>query len=197
MYSKVFPRLFNKRCVGKFCDQPLSEKLRNKRGLKAMLKQNFTDMLFNQPFLYFPAFYIVKEALMAADEVGTGMPGQYGSLPSLLSLPVSTVVSNALEKYRPNMVSDVTTMSMFWFPVNMVNYSIPVHLRLPAVHMSSLLWSSYMSIFKGGRENSHEKVAAEVPLPSPVISHATHTLAYCAKEAHEEKKETSDAVKIH
>jgi len=154
MYKKVFPKLFDARCVGKFCNQPLREKLRNKEGIKALLKQNMTDMIFNQPLLYFPAFYIVKEALTAADEVGTGAPGHYGSLPSLSSLPVSRVVSNALDKYRPNMVSDVATMSMFWFPANFICYSIPIHFRLPAIHAFSLAWTSGLSAVKAGDFNT-------------------------------------------
>mmetsp|Transcript_24987 Transcript_24987/g.51896 ORF Transcript_24987/g.51896 Transcript_24987/m.51896 type:complete len:295 (+) Transcript_24987:68-952(+) len=154
VYTKVFPRLFTERVIAKFTNQPIKAKLRNKEGIKALLKQNMTDMIFNQPLLYFPAFYIVKEALTAADEVGTGAPGHYGSLPSLSSLPVSRVVSNALDKYRPNMVSDVATMSMFWFPANFICYSIPIHFRLPAIHAFSLAWTSGLSAVKAGDFNT-------------------------------------------
>ena len=87
-----------------------------------MLKQNLTDMCVNQPFLYFPIFYIVKEGTTAADEVGTGATGPNGSVSSFSGIPMREVVSNALDKYRPNIVSDVGTMSMFWFPANLVAY---------------------------------------------------------------------------
>ena len=141
-----------------------------------MLKENLTDILFNQPFLYFPTFYIVKEGLMAADKVGTGAPGHYGSLPSLARLPVSQVVSNALEKNMPNTVSDVSTMASFWFPVNLVAYSIPIHFHLPAIHTSSLIWSSYMSVFKGGRDKPVATCEVAITFPSP------SAVAYSAKE---------------
>ena len=61
----------------------IRQKLTNLPGLKSLFGQTFVDIGLHQPFMYLPAFYVVKEFMQAVNDVGTGEKGEYGSAKTL------------------------------------------------------------------------------------------------------------------
>ena len=46
-------------------------------------------------------------------------------------------------------------MCGFWFPIDLIIYSVPIHLRLPLNHGASLAWTGIVSIFRGATEDEN------------------------------------------
>ena len=61
LYSFAFPRAFPG--AVKFIEAPLRAKLRDRQGMVTLAKQVGFDQLLHHPFVLFPAFYLVKEAV--------------------------------------------------------------------------------------------------------------------------------------
>ncbi|GMH46629.1 hypothetical protein TrRE_jg11959, partial [Triparma retinervis] len=79
IYVHGFKKLFNPAIVEKFGSQTIRQKLTNLPGLKSLFGQTLVDIGIHQPFMYLPAFYVVKEFMHAVNDVGTGEKGEYGS----------------------------------------------------------------------------------------------------------------------
>jgi len=165
VYVHGFSKMFNPAIVNKFGSQSIRDKLTNLPGLKSLLGQTLVDIGLHQPFMYLPAFYMVKEFMQAVNEVGTGEKGEYGSANVISDVSPMEIANNAINKYIPNALQDNIVMSSFWAPLNMIAFSIPTHLRMPVIHSMALIWTTFLSAYKSGYLTI-ESIEAEIVLPT-------------------------------
>mgnify|MGYP006191179741 CR=1 FL=1 len=123
----MFRRLFAG--MDKVAEMPLSKKLVDPFALSVIGKQIAFDVAIHMPFMYFPTFYVVKQAVQ-------GPPG-------------GNVVVDGLTKYKDNWVADQTAMVKVWLPADVVFFSGPLWLRLPLRHVVSFGWTAYVSFLRG------------------------------------------------
>lgn len=129
LYVPVFGRLFPH--AAKFAAKPLAQKVKDVKGILQLAGQTFLDQCVHHPLMYFPAFYITKELVMAKN----GRP----DIPRVLS------------DCRNNMVEDLQALWKIWVPAMLVNFAfMPMHLRIPFVAGVSLLWTMVLSAMRGG-----------------------------------------------
>lgn len=124
--------------------------------------------LISDPVFFFPAFYIIREALAteAAD------------------LRSSVVVPNALRKYQENIWQDVTMGWSVWVPGHVVTYFLlPIHLRLPWVATASFSYLSLLSYLRGSETQGNEERAAAAPAePAATLSRAAASVCIAAAQ---------------
>jgi hypothetical protein len=165
LYVKGMQRLFNKEALDKFCNAPIRQKIRDVTGLKILAGTIAIDFFAIQPFLYWPTYYVVKEIGYTGGLDGTrecrSVEGS-GAVAAKVGVS-STMVSSALTKYKNSFWEDNLGMCGFWLPMDMVIYSVPLHMRLHLNHTISFAWVALVSIFRGGNEYC-EEVAAEKQL---------------------------------
>lgn len=125
MFRRWFPGM------ERFTRLSIAEKLRDGPGLRTALKQIFFDCFIHLPFMYYPTFYIVKQAVQSDDTHPTD------------------VLKHGLTKYVDNFVPDQTAMLSVWFPADFVIFSVPLWLRLPTRHVVSFGWTAYLSFLRG------------------------------------------------
>ena len=124
LFSRIFPN------AASFAAKPLAQKLKDTKGIFAMLAQVFLDQCVHHPLMYFPAFYCTKEIVMAE-----GSPD----------------LKRCLQEYRNNMSEDMQALWKIWVPATMVNFTfMPMHLRIPFVAGVSLVWTCILSTMRGG-----------------------------------------------
>jgi len=165
VYVHGFKKLFNPAVVEKFGNQTIRQKLTNLPGIKSLFGQTLVDIGIHQPLMYLPSFYVVKEFMQAVNEVGTGEKGEYGSAKSITDFSFVEIANNAINKYIPNALQDNIVMSSFWAPFNMIAFSIPTHLRMPAIHSMALIWTTFLSAYKSGYLTVESIEAEIVGLP--------------------------------
>ena len=128
IYVPLFSRLFPN--AASFATKPLAQKLKDTRGILAMMAQTFLDQCIHHPFMYFPAFYCTKEIVMAEGQAD---------------------LRRCLQEYQRNMWEDLQALWKIWVPATMVNFAfMPMHLRIPFVAGVSLLWTCILSTMRGG-----------------------------------------------
>lgn len=115
IYCKLYPYLF--------------------RGVSSKIKpmgQLMVDQLVHCPFVYFPAFYCVKNTVY------------HGTLSK-------DVISNSLDKYfNETMKQDLTDLWKLWIPANVLTFTvIPMHLRVSWIAGVSFIWTAYLSYSRG------------------------------------------------
>mmetsp|Transcript_439 Transcript_439/g.1702 ORF Transcript_439/g.1702 Transcript_439/m.1702 type:complete len:206 (-) Transcript_439:1627-2244(-) len=130
----MFRRWF--RGIDKFTELSFFDKLRDGPGLVTAAKQIGFDCFVHLPFMYYPTFYVVKQAVQGDD----------GARPDLWA-------THGLSKYVTNFVPDQTAMLSVWFPADIVIFSVPLWLRLPTRHVVSFGWTAYLSFLRGGNDN--------------------------------------------
>ena len=166
IYVDLFKMLFPG--MEKFANQTLREKLANPAGLRALAGQVAFDNFVHYPLLYFPVFYLFKEAVQGT---GGSLPG--GSMLSGGSAPSpSAVVEGAMSKYRKNALEDNLKIWLMWVPADAVIYAVPIWLRLPLNHGLSFVWMCYLSFLRGDEKDASPSTAASsvsAP-PGPVSS---------------------------
>lgn len=127
LYVPVFSRLFPN--AASYAAKPLSAKLKDVTGTRNMLAQVGIDQFVHHPLMYFPVFYVLKEV------VNGGSP------------------SAGLEKYSRNYQEDLVALWKLWVPSTIINFTfMPMHLRIPWVATTSLLWTCILSVMRGGEE---------------------------------------------
>ena len=144
-YSKLYPRLF---------------------GLSRPLTTAVVDVLTQTPFLYFPMFYVVREAI-------------YGG-PNSFQHPADTL-RGGLQKWKDNFKEDFKMTLLFWLPAHAFNFKyMPLHFRMPFIGTVGLLWTMGLSTYRSGcteedRDTSNEQIA-QVPfyipsqeIPGPIV----------------------------
>jgi predicted amino acid-binding ACT domain protein len=129
LYVPVFGRLFPN--AAKFAAKPIAQKVKDVRGMLQLAGQTFLDQCVHHPLMYFPAFYITKELVMAKD----GRPD----------------IPRVLAEYRANVKEDLLALWKIWVPAMLLNFAfMPMHLRIPFVAGVSLLWTMVLSAMRGG-----------------------------------------------
>lgn len=127
LFVKIMPKLVPS--AFSFAAKPIREKLKDSVGLRGLFIQNFVENGINNPLLYFPIFYSIKEYI------------EEGSF------------ENGMEKYKKNMYSDLTAIWMVWVPAQFINFAFsPIWLRVPFVACVSALWTGIVSVRRGKPE---------------------------------------------
>lgn len=125
----LFKRMFTG--MERFTKLSFAEKIRDGPGMLTAGKQVAFDVLIHLPFMYYPTFYVVKEAVQGTATT----PGE--------------LVSSGVGKYVNNFVPDCTAMMSVWLPADIVIFSVPLWLRLPLRHVVSFGWTAYLSFLRG------------------------------------------------
>ena len=124
LFVKVMPKLCP--AAEAFAAKPIREKLKDIPGLKQLFIQNFVENGINNPILYFPCFYTVKEFV-------EGGP-----------------LSDGWKKYKMNMKEDVIAIWKVWIPAQFFNFAFsPMWFRVPFVACVSAFWTAYVSTTRG------------------------------------------------
>jgi hypothetical protein len=127
-----------------FSNEAWAAKLHDIPGEEDLLKQVMIDNLAIAPFLYFPAFYILKELVATRFNKA--------------SAPL-----DALRKWRGNLFQDNFLSMLFWIPGDALAFAAPIYMRLPLDHLISFAWTMVLSFLRGGSDVSHPKKDKEDP----------------------------------
>jgi len=136
IYVNGFQRLFPS--AASFAAKSVREKLKDPKGIRNLFGQVFLDQAIHHPLMYFPAFYITKEVVMS-------------DKPDIMKV---------LSEYRSNMSEDVWALWKVWVPSTFINFAfMPMHLRIPWVAGTSLIWTCILSAMRGGDIGRSDDVA--------------------------------------
>ena len=127
----LFVRLLPRLCPAAeaFAKKPIREKIKDVPGLKALFVQLAVDNGINNPILYFPIFYTVKEFIEGGD------------------------LKDGIKKYKTHFKEDVIAIWKVWIPAQFINFAFsPLWLRVPFVAVVSAFWTGYVSMTRGKRE---------------------------------------------
>lgn len=136
LYVPIFGRLFPG--AAQFAAKPLAQKLTDAKGMMQLFGQTFLDQCVHHPLAYFPAFYVTRELVMAEK-------------PDIVRV---------LKEYQKNMKEDLLALWKIWVPATMANFAfMPMHLRIPCVAATSLVWTCILSSMRGGDVAHSEDMA--------------------------------------
>ena len=129
LYVPIFSRLFPGAAA--YAALPsISARVKDVAGTRNMITQVVLDQFVHHPLLYFPSFYMLKEAVK-------GNPPQAG-----------------LDLYAKNYKEDLVALWKLWVPSTIINFSLmPMHLRIPWVASTSLIWTCIISYMRGSSDN--------------------------------------------
>lgn len=127
IFMNVFGRFFPG--MSKFANQSFKDKLKNKDGIKLMLKQVAADNLLHNPFCYFPCFYLCKEIVKCENR--------------------ELILQNTIKTYKSNFWEDNMKIIMVFVPCDILAFSAPIWLRFPIIHIASFVWTCYLSFLRG------------------------------------------------
>ena len=102
IYVDVFKRLWPN--MQAFASMSLREKLANPAGIRALFGQVAFDNFIHYPLIYFPFFYVFKQAIQ-----GSAADGELDAASRLVA-----TAQGGLLKYRANCVEDNLKMWMLW-----------------------------------------------------------------------------------
>jgi hypothetical protein len=125
---QIFKKLFD---VDRFTTQTWGEKLRDKEGLQALAAQTALDLAVLTA-IYLPTFYIFKASVFSG------------------SVDPSVWFHSGLDSFQTNFAKDERDLIAVWLPADLVCFSVPLYLRLPARHVVSFVWTAYLSFTRGG-----------------------------------------------
>lgn len=130
IYVHLFSRVLFPSAAA-FVAKPLRERLADRAGQLTVIKQVALDQLLHHPFMLFPCFYCVKEAI----EAGQLRASQFAA---------------ARGKYLANLREDCFVCWSTWVPAFLFNFSIlPIHARVPFVAVVSFGFTTYFSFLRG------------------------------------------------
>ena len=128
LFVKLMPRLIPG--AASFAAKSIPDKLRDPVGLRGLFVQNFVENGINNPLLYFPIFYTLKEFIEG---------GQ---------------LENGIKKYRAHMWDDLKAIWSVWVPAQFINFAFsPMWFRVPFVACVSAGWTAYVSFTRGSPES--------------------------------------------
>jgi len=128
LFVKIMPRLVPG--AEEFARKSIRDKLADSAGIRGLLIQNFVENGVNNPLLYFPIFYTIKELLEGGD------------------------LSVGMKKYRAHFWEDLTAIWSVWIPAQFINFAFsPLWFRVPFVAIVSAGWTSFVSFKRGSRED--------------------------------------------
>lgn len=127
LFVKIMPRVVPG--AASFAAKPIAEKLKDTIGLRGLLIQNFIENGINNPFLFWPVFYTMKEYI------------EGGKL------------SNGIKKYKKHFKEDLYSIWALWIPAQFINLSFsPLWMRVPFMAVVSAGWICYVSLRRGEPE---------------------------------------------
>lgn len=150
LYVTAFKRWFPN--MQRFSELPFAKKLRDKAGLIDLAKQVGFDLLLHGPFLFFPVYYIMKEAIQGKQ--------------NMFNTPMAEVSVNALNKYKKNAVEDLLAFWKIWVPGDLLVMSLPLWLRLPVNHGISFVYVCVLSFMRGAEP---KKATIEIEEPADIL----------------------------
>ena len=124
----IFNRLFD---VERFTSESVAEKLQNKDGIQAMALQVALDQTV-VALIALPVFYTFQASIFSG------------------SLDPSDWLNQGYCTWKNNFLQDQTRIMRVWIPANILCFSVPLYLRLPARHAISFVWTTYFSFLRGG-----------------------------------------------
>lgn len=134
LYVPVFGRLFPN--AASYAGKSLRDKLADAVGSRSMVAQVVIDQFVHHPFLYFPAFYSLKEVVNGG------------------------LVTDGLAKYKKNYKEDLVALWKLWVPSTIINFAfMPMHMRIPWVATTSLFWTCILSYMRGSEDVPAELIA--------------------------------------
>jgi len=102
---------------------------------KAVVAAVALDACVHMPFMYMPAFYVLREIAVRPE----------------LSLKESAL--KGLEHHRENFWQDATMQAAIFVPVQFFNFKYsPAHLRVPVVVTAGVLWMCVLSFARGDHD---------------------------------------------
>lgn len=130
-------------------------------GAKNVLKMVVFDQTINTGIWYYPLFYFVQDGIMNA------------------KLEVGTFV-RASERYRTNVIADMTYCWSVWVPAQLVNFSmVPLNWRSPFAALISLVWTCILSYLRGDLkavDEARQQSCMDVEATSGVLTRASEVL---------------------
>jgi hypothetical protein len=134
LYVPIFGRMFPN--AASYAGKSLGSKLADAAGSRSMVAQVVIDQFIHHPFLYFPAFYSIKEVVNGG------------------------LVADGLAKYQRNYKEDLVALWKLWVPSTILNFAfMPMHMRIPWVATTSLFWTCILSYMRGSEDVPAELVA--------------------------------------
>ena len=127
-----------------FAEQPLRAKLANRAGMRDLFKQVGFDNFVHYTMFFFPAFYIMKEAIHDPGKSIVDPGGASANDTGLYGGGVA-MVGRALGNYGSNFAHDNLTIWAVWVPADLVAYAAPIYMRLPLIHVVSFFYTCYLS----------------------------------------------------
>ena len=132
LFVKVMPRFVPGAFT--FAAKPIREKLKDKVGIRGVLLQCFVENGINNPFLYFPLFYMTQEWIAG------GRP------------------LDGVDRYKQNWKNDLMAIWSLWGPAQFINFAFSAPwFRIPFVALTSCIWTCYVSLTRGDLAGSKEK----------------------------------------
>ena len=150
IYVKGMQNLFSKVALNRFCNASFRDKIRDRQGLKILAGTVAIDFFAIQPFLYWPAYYWVKEVGYDSGVAVSVSKDKEKANQEAEEVNKTSILLKALGKYKDNFWQDNLGMCGFWLPADLIIYSVPLHMRLHLNHGISFAWVALVSIFRGG-----------------------------------------------
>ena len=128
LYVRGFARWFP--AATKFSEHAtLAARMSDKAGLRDLVLQITAGNFVHIPFLFFPAFYLTQDATVHG----------WAASPA-----------RALDRYRRNAWTDLTSAWSIWIPGHAIFFSVPMWARLPTNHALSFGFVCVLSVMRGG-----------------------------------------------
>ena len=121
MYGRWFPTMY------KFAAMPFTQKIKYTAGMVDAAKMVLFDLFVHLPLIYFPTFYVFKEAVYSA------------------SFDPSKLVVDGLTKWKNNFAEDWQATLKVWGPSDCIQFVLPIWMRMPFRHVVSFFWTAYVS----------------------------------------------------
>jgi len=134
----VYCSMFKRICPGafSFSNLTLREKLRDRCGQLALLKQVALDNFLYVPSCYFPSFHVFK-----------------ANLRSESAEDVQASVLAGIRRYRASCVDDNFYSCAVWIPADILVFSVPAWLRMPICNSINFGWTVFLSRLSGADLN--------------------------------------------
>ena len=130
LFVKLMPRLLPN--AASFAAKPLRAKLRDAPGLRTLGAQLAIENGINNPLLFFPVFYTLKELIEEGD------------------VDILAAAKRGLGVYSENWKEDVLAAWKVWVPAQLINFAFsPMWFRVPFVACVSFGWMVFVSFARG------------------------------------------------
>lgn len=132
-YQRIWPyaRSFN--------SLSLRQKARDFAGQRMIVQQVAFDLGLWMPFVYFPIFYIFQ-TLMRREQTA--------------ERDVAKIATEAMHVYKKTCVEDNVASLGVWIPGDVLMFTVPAWLRMPALYGVSFFWLGLVSSARAGEQKS-------------------------------------------